>query len=129
MMYWPKPTECATPNVSHDVNFMYTTCNQECTKFINCSRCASLVGRSAGLGGYASVVAQGKSLSHPLNFAVNLKWFLKKKKEMSIKKKILLVLKFISQCTNPQFVTLFRKKMPRDEPTLISEYVERTHIF
>ena len=83
IMYLPKPTECATPNVSHDVNFLCTTCNQECTKFINCSRCASLVGRYAGLGGYASVVAQGKSLSHPLNFAVNLKWLLKQKRNVN----------------------------------------------
>lgn len=112
MMYLPKPTECATPNVSHDVNLCvpYVT-NQERTKFIKCSRCASLVGRSAGLGGYASVVAQGKSLSHPLNFAVNLKFLLKKKKCQL--KKIMLVLKFISQCTNPQFVTLFRKNEKR----------------
>ena len=85
MMYLTKPTECATPNVNHDVTFLCTICNQECTKFINCSNCTFLVGRYAPLGGYASAVAQGKSLYHPLNFAVNLKLLLKTKK--SIKKK------------------------------------------
>ena len=113
MMYLTKLTECATPNVSHDVTFMCTTCNQECTKFITCSTRTFLVGRYARLGGYASAVARGKSLYDPLNFAVNLKLLLKTKK--SIKKKML-VLNFISQCTNPQFVTLFRQKCQEMNP-------------
>lgn len=108
MMYLPKPTtECATPNVSHDVNLCvpYVT-NQSAPSSLIVADVPLWVGRSASLGGYASVVAQG-NLCLISQFCCEPKIY-SLKKEMSIKKNNA-GLEIYFTMHKPQFGTLFRK--------------------